>query len=243
MITFSHILNTENTGDYASGPYHYFDFLEHEVINYADKPNPDSKAIIYGGGTLTGWVSAQIAPECPRIAWGIGSTRHGETAPLPAPKGFALLGIRDWPTDGWDWVPCASCMSPLFDKEYEITRDAVAFINADDSIRRRYPWSWGSLPVMDNTAPMQDIVAFLGSAMNVVTDSYHAAYWATLLGRRVACVGYSSKFYNFRHQPYCLLQGEQWRDTNYKAFYYPEALEECREANRAFYKRVMEVVS
>ncbi len=241
MITFVHITDTGNVGDLASGPYNWFDFGEHRVVNHSDEI-PPSRAVIYGGGTLTGWLRGRTLPDAKRIAWGIGSTRHGQTEPWPDPEGFDLVGVREWsPEREGGYVPCASCMSPLFDESYPVTRDAVLFVNA--GIQSRYPVAVGGLPTMDNTRPLEEIIPFLASAETVVTDSYHGAYWATLLCRRVVCLPYSSKFHGFKFPPvYSANRGLDWRAREVKAWVYTDALEDCRAVNRAFYERVMELI-
>ncbi len=245
MIVFSHIRNTPNTGDFASCPAQWFDFPEHRVENY-DEPIQDASAIIYGGGTMNNWLRGQTPPKVPCIAWGIGSSRHGEMEPWPDPHGFALVGVREWSEDrerAGLWAPCASCMSPLFDGTWPIKHEAVLFVNASPSITERHGAAVGGLPVMENDRPMAEIVAFLGSAEVVVTNSYHGVVWATLLRRRVVCLPYSSKFYNFRHPPaYSRDRGLDWREVAKEALVYPAALAECRAASRAFYERVMETL-
>lgn len=245
MITFAHITDTRNVGDLASGPYHYFRFLSFEVVNYASRPAETSEAVIYGGGTLTGWLRSRgdNLPNMLRIAWGVGSTRHGDTVPWPDPEGFDLLGIREWSEErenAGQWVPCASCMSQLFDVPYPVKHDAVLFVNADTGIKSRYPHQVRGLPVMENTGSLADTIRFLGSGKVVVTNSYHGVYWATLLGRPVVCIPYSSKFHGFKHPPAMSDNGSDW--ASHSPAVYPEALEECREANRGFFKKVMEAL-
>ena len=245
MIVFSHIRNTPNTGDLASCPAQWFDLPEHRVQNY-DEPVGGAKAVIYGGGTMNNWLRGRALSSATSIAWGIGSSRHGETEPWPDPHGFALVGVREWSADReWAglWAPCASCMSPLFDETYPVEHEAVLFVNASPSIRSRYPVAVGGLPTMDNERSMDEIVAFLGSAEVVVTDSSHGIFWGMLLGRKVVAVPYSSKFYNFRHPPaYSRDRGLDWRERAKEAMVYPAALAECRAASRKFYKRVMETL-
>ncbi len=245
MIVFSHIRNTGNTGDMVSCPAEYFDFPAHRVVNY-DEPIGNARAVIYGGGTMNNWLQGREPLSVPQIAWGIGSSRHGETEPWPDPHGFEQVGVREWSEEreaAGLWTPCVSCMSPLFDETYPIARGAVLFINASQSIRSRYPVALGGLPTMDNTRPMDEIVRFLATAAVVVTDSYHGALWSTLLRRKVVVVPYSSKFYGFRHPPaHSRDRGLDWRARAQEALIYPDALEQCRAASRAFYGRVMETL-
>ena len=245
LIVFSHIRNTGNTGDLASCPAEYFDFPEHRVQNY-DEPLGDCDTVIYGGGTMNNWLQGRPLSSATSIAWGIGSSRHGETEPWPDPHGFALVGVREWSEDReWAglWAPCASCMSPLFDKPGPRTRQAVLFVNASPGIRDRYPIAVGGLPLMGNDRPFAEIVASLASAAVVVTDSYHGCWFAQMLGRKVVCVPYSSKFYGFKYSvQYSDNRGLDWRARAEEALVYPDALDECRAASRAFYKRVLETL-
>jgi hypothetical protein len=244
MIVFSHIRNTPNMGDFASCPAQWFDFPNHRVQNY-DEPIPDASAIIYGGGTMNNWLHGRQHPKAKLIAWGIGSSRHRETDPWPDPD-FELVGVREWSEErevAGRWAPCASCMSLLFNGTWPIKHEAVLFVNASPSIKSRYPVAVGGLPVMENDRPMAEIVSFLASAEVVVTNSYHGVVWATLLRRRVVCLPYSSKFYNFRHPPaYSRDRALDWREAANEALVYPAALAECRAASQAFYERVMGVL-
>lgn len=155
------------------------------------------------------------------------------------PDGYDLFGMREY-VDPKHYVPCPSCMSGLFDRQYTIRHEAVLFANASDNIRLRYPFAVIGLPRFDNTASLERILDFLGSAETVVTNSFHGAYWATLLGRRVVCVPYSSKFHHMKFPPAMSRDGADWRTLETRT--YPEALEDCRAVNRAFYNRVMEAI-
>jgi exopolysaccharide biosynthesis predicted pyruvyltransferase EpsI len=84
---------------------------------------------------------------------------------------------------------------------------------------------------------VEAVAAFLGSAETVVTSSYHGAYWASLLGRRVVGIPTSSKFYGLKHAiPLCTI--EDWPRFEKLARSYPEALDDCRSANIAFAEKV-----
>ena len=244
MIVFSHIRDTDNTGDTASCPAQWFDFPEHRVVNY-DAPVSDCDAIVYGGGTMNNWLQGrQDLPLTARarIAWGIGSSRHGEKEPWPDPD-FDLVGVREYTkereADGC-YVPCVSCMSPLFDVDYPMTSEAVIFHNASDSIKSRYPITVGGLPTMNNEQSLENIIAFLGSAETIITNSYHGIFWGKLLNRMVVCVPYSSKFYGFKYTPaYSDNGGLDWRGKEHQMD--PNALEDSRAVNMLFYNKVLEI--
>lgn len=223
MITFSHIRDESNAGDMASCPAQYFDFGRHVVQNYSD-PIPEGATVIFGGGCMVNWLNQRPRlPKGPKVIWGAGSSRHGVTEPWADPKGFALIGTREWTPEREKaglYAPCPSCMSPLFDVKHSVTRDRVAFVNASGSIRRRYPAVYGmGLAMLDNAAPMAEIIAFLGSAETVVTNSYHGALWSHWLGRKVEIHGYSSKFHRLA----------------------PHSLAEARWITRRFHGWVMEI--
>jgi hypothetical protein len=244
LISFAHIRNAENAGDMASCAADYFEFGEHEVLNYTEEPRGDT--VVYGGGTLVNWLHGRTdLPKVPKVIWGAGSSRHGETEPWPDPEGVDIMGVRDWSPEreaAGLYAPCSSCMSPLFDKGYPVTRGAVAFVNANPNIRSRYPASYGTgLPTMDNTAPFEEIVAFLGSAETVVTNSYHGCWFGLLLGRKVVCIPYSSKFYGFKY-PIALSDGSDWNAKAKAARVYPESLEDARRNSMLFYERVVSFI-
>lgn len=236
MINFVHIRNTANTGDLASCPADYFPWPDAQVFNY-NKKIPDGPLIV-GGGTMNNWLQSATLPRGPKIAWGIGSSIRGARHVYQPPARFDLVGVRDYDEARPElWVPCVSCMSPLFDNPPEPTRPAVRFLNADPHIRQINPVGADDLPTMYNTEPMDEIVAFLASAEIVVTDSYHGAYWSALLGRTVVVVPYSSKFY---HLPWALnvstKRGDDWHQG--RPLRAQNALALCREATTVFYARV-----
>ena len=161
---------------------------------------PPADLTIFGGGEITKWIPPV---EGLKVAWGVG----GPTDHL---KDFSLIGSRE--KDSPLWVPCASCMSPLFDREYPITRESVTYLNT-----RKGPEG-----AFTNRLPFDEALAALGSAETVYTNSYHGLYWATLLGKEVIIdpkIG-KPKFAKFHHK----------------------TLEECREANIKFDAKVRTLI-
>ncbi len=238
-VAHAHFCTVENTGDLVSRPSLYFELPGGPLVPIGQPT--DTPAVIYGGGAVARALPelATRRPGAVHIAWGVGGTWHGRKEPGSVVRGFALYGSRDAGQSDAEWVPCVSCMSPLFDQAYQVTREAVLFVNADPSFAR--PVIEG-LPVMTNDRPFEEIVAFLGSAETVVTNSYHGAYWGVLLGKRVVIRGaYSSKFFNYRHQP-PVDDGRSWRCSAVRCPVWPEGLIECREANVAFHRKVLAVL-
>lgn len=248
-ILFTHHCGSKNVGDAQSGPYHYFDFPgERTVAPIRDLGLfPDTAATIVGGGAVM-LSAARISSERPNvIAWGVGRSRHGETKPGRVLfDHFALFGSREYGQPGAIYVPCASCMSPLFDKWHEGAtipeRGFGVFLNADPAIRRRYPVNLPGLPTLYNDSSFEETIRFLATSDVVLTNSYHGAYWATLLGREVIVVNaYSSKFHGFKFPP-AFAPDSDWKSAILRGPYFG-ALADARAANRAFHARVMEVLT
>jgi hypothetical protein len=265
-----HRCATANVGDRVSTPLIYFDeFKDCDIIDILcdvdEAGNPsalwqskfdEADAIVVGGGGLL--EMPKFEPGLARILnsgkkvifWGLGHNRvrmeswagMRATYTLDLSK-VSLLGTRDFGlTDSW--VPCASSLSKLFDAKYEITNDVVFFANRGMAGNSQYiPTDIPPDRIMGNDRrPMDEIVKFLGSAELVVTSSYHGAYWATLLGRKVVTIPTSSKFYSLKHPvPFC--NRVDWKRFANLARTYPDALLECREANLAFFQKAMNLIS
>ena len=181
----------------------------------------------------------------PKVLWGAGHNMRdwSEKDEIKWPKwmsDFTLVGIRDY-LQGYEWVPCASCMHPAFDKEYEVTNKVIWFEHKKQLIKAT---EFGREPVLrfcNSGQNFEQVIELLGSAETVVTNSYHGVYWATLLGKKVICVdAWSSKFFYFKHKPlFC--KSKAWEERIGYAPSYPEALEECRTANVNFWNKVKQL--
>lgn len=156
--------------------------------------------------------------------------------------GFDLVGVRDYGC-GEEWVPCSSCMAPDLDKSAEPAFDVVLYAHVETLRHERFAQQLPTgLPMLDNSAPFEQVIPFLASGDLVLTDSFHGMYWATLLGRRVIAFPSSSKFYSVKH-PVPLCDPGDWQRFAPLARRYPEALEECRDSNRAFAKKVFGLIN
>lgn len=184
---------------------------------------------------------------------------------------FNIVGIRDF-NQGYDWVPCVSCMSKEFDIDREIKHEFVVFSHEKFKIKV------DSFPHMThNTENLRDVINFLGSGQTILTSSYHGAYWGMLLGRRVIAFPFSTKFLTLRNHigiypvskwQYSRLKFQPFKTTflnkikweiNYGNHYWcstrdwkkflpnqvtknSQILEEHRNANIQFYERIMQTL-
>jgi exopolysaccharide biosynthesis predicted pyruvyltransferase EpsI len=129
-------------------------------------------------------------------------------------------------------------MSPLFDLPYKIKHDIVLYKHASKEIPG--PPILG-LPELNNRASMDVALEFIASGEVVITNSYHGAYWATLLGRKVICIPFSSKFYGYKFPP-TYSNSINWIEDIKKTLRYTDALEDCRRINKKFYQLVLSML-
>jgi hypothetical protein len=217
-----------------------------------------SKMLVIGGGGLLGlklfaddlrfWSSA---PFCPKVLWGPGHNSHNvlavdQTDPSALDyaqlKRFDKIGIRDWGV-GYDWVPCASCMHPEFSQSTSESAGIVAALHyetrfSETFIHELIKTTQEPVDIVFNDDSPEIFIGKLRSAKAVVTNSYHAAYWATLLGKRVAVVGGGSKIRLLKHRP-ILASTDNWVQKLAGGEIYPHALEECRDRNTDFCNEVV----
>jgi hypothetical protein len=153
---------------------------------------------------------------------------------------YDLIGVRDWGT-GHPWVPCASCMHPIFDKarqqspkQHLVVVDHPLFfrINTNKSMKTN------NLNVQN-----EEIVSKLSEAEVVLTSSYHAAYWAILLARKVVVVPWSTKFLRFRWPIEFAFDLDGVKHAIRRADSFPNALDEARSANVSFAREVSALFS
>ena len=84
-----------------------------------------------------------------------------------------------------------------------------------------------------------ETIRLLGSADVIITNSYHGAFWGTLLGRKVIVVeAWSSKFNAMKHRPYFLSKGENWKNVIINLEVYNTALDDCIDATQQYWNRV-----
>lgn len=236
---------TENTGDLEICPYDYFpeyfnQFIVQKVDNDYLKFLHFKKSIfILGGGGLINqnddWnngINKLIENKNTVIGWGIGFNQHkGETLKSEIKlNDFTLLGIRDY-NIGYPYLPCVSCLKKELMSKSKIKRKIGCIIHYENT-----DVTFGC-PTMYNNQPFEDIINFISESEIIITNTYHIMYWSTLMNKKVIIFNpFSNKFDNFKFKP-VKYTGYLEADIK-KAKNYPEAMEECKKLNLAFFEKV-----
>lgn len=246
-MIFAHYNNVNNIGDRVCCPKYYFpEWLKHpfNFLYYENNPIVLSEGIIVigGGGVMVSesqWFYdflSQLHRPC--VVWGAG-TNGMESDPFWMPMQmdqFTMVGIRDF-NCGWPYVPCPSCLHPAFNLKGQprhefIIYDSVTMpieIDAPIRLNTSHPW-------------MEDIVNAMLSTRTVITNSYHGAYWAMLLNRRVLLMPNDTNRFKFlKHQPpRCDMSN--WKEQVAGDPTAPaDFLDECRSLNLDFAAKVREL--
>ncbi|CAE8657658.1 unnamed protein product [Polarella glacialis] len=216
-----------------------------EAMRLLAAGRPDKGPIIFWGIGLNGYAEKDLEAQRPVFP------NYFKQA---TSRGHVLAGVRDYdPLGDFRWLPCASCLHQAFDRpacEQKLLAQAQTL---DPKSKERigvltstvpegnqvasYLETWiekGLLSRADvhsnNGTDLGPIVDFLKSYDLIVTSSYHATYWATLLGKKVVvCQPWSSKFRWMKHPP-TIHSGDLLADVA-RADRFPMALNESRAAN------------
>ena len=255
MIVNPHRIETENFGDIASSPLKFFDFketstMEVEITNMKEEDLLDNHIIVGGGGLLDNmYFFSNIVKLCELkqsgkikslTFWGVGTNAHFDEKDCMSLYNNSksekiisvadLKGIRDRSTT-YEYVPCVTCMDPSFDK-YAGNQPKHKEIYYEHH-HRKLPifedFHEYEIPIMRNDQPktIREAVDFLSSGETVFTNTFHGAYWALLLGRKVVCKPFSTKFDSLDTSV-----ERQSPSLDY--------LDECRQKNIKFYERTIE---
>jgi exopolysaccharide biosynthesis predicted pyruvyltransferase EpsI len=117
-------------------------------------------------------------------------------------------------------------MHPALRKQYTIKNDIIWFEHKKQLVK---DFGNDSIPRYINSGSNIDhTIELLGSANIIITNSYHGAYWGTLLKKRVIVVSpWSSKFFALRHQVPLIDKTDNWTDAIDRCEIYQDALDEC----------------
>jgi len=193
---------------------------------------------------IKGYVDRLNKSKAPRFLWGAG---HNGDINKKRPKelsypswisDFDIVGVRDF-KQNLPWTPCASCMHPALRKHYDIKNDVIWFEHKKQLIK---DFGNDSIPRFVNSGNnIEQIIELLGSANIILTNSYHGAYWGTLLKKKVIVVGpWSSKFSAMRHAPELIDADRRWQDVVDSAATYHDALDECVAATMDMWTKIQQ---
>ena len=252
--------NPNNAGDFYSSPVNYFpelgnievdifDFKKTEENDFASLISGNS--LVIGGGGLLNRKSFQFQMETfeklgalgkKTVLWGLG---HNSKTPKNYrklnsyninPENFGMAGTRDYSLAS-SWVPCASCLHPVFDNQSTSRQETGIILHDKTYIKPRSRAMLEGLPLISNATDLETYVNFIKDSEHIITNSYHAMYWGMLLEKKVLVIPNSSKFFDFKYDPVFTTYENCLKDIS-KARSYSGILEECRERNIDFAGRV-----
>lgn len=251
-VHFINMLGKGNCGDYNCGPFQFFSTyfngckcyfhrlcdIDFSVIQEGDY------CIIGGGGLIDHSVEWNRAIEkCNDksknvIIWGAGINTHtGDTCEQLDLKKFKLVGLRDYQINESliNYIPCPSCMLPELANDYEIRRK-IGIVE-----HTMYPIEEFMYEKINNSVDVYSMIKFIGTSDLIISNSYHAIYWATLMKKKVIIYEkFSSKFDLIKwKQP--IYSGNLIEDID-KCSIYTDALEECRKINVNFAEKVKDMM-
>lgn len=255
-----------NCGDYWCSPQLYFDkfknFESYDIFNL-DNNFQFKNFLIVGGGGLGKkifhkklQILEKIKVNKKIICWGVGFNEFdflkrnllitkielAKKVSFNPFNNFDLQGIRDYGLSfKYDWVPCVSCLHPLF----KIIRNKIAKKRIGIFYHHRMRLNIAGIENEDYMSnygtDLEEKLNFISNYEYIITNSYHGVYWAHLLNKKVLCLPVKSSLLNFPNQPTFIKN-----DTNNKILdeskNFPNFLEECIEANLKFYQKVMKFI-
>ena len=258
-----HRLNPENVGDFYCAPHHYFDTLKNTELDIflyreTEKEKLDhfvnsinNNALIVGGGGLLNRGSFEkqmklfeyLANRGKKVVlWGAGHNSKNSSDfkklknyNIDISK-FGLAGTRDLSAPG-EYVPCVSCMHPVFEKDYQTEHEVGIVFHTKSLKDQRLLDQFSKYPSSANNSDIEALTSFIGSVEHLITNSYHAMYWGMILNKKVSVVPNSSKFFDFKYLPNITSFENCLKDYK-KAKRYSGVREESVEINKNFYHKV-----
>lgn len=252
--------NPNNAGDLFSSPINYFPVLGNIEVDIFDFKNSagngiasliSDNSLVIGGGGLLNRKSFQFQLETfeklrnrgkKTVIWGVGHNSKNKKDFKRLSRynintnNFGLVGTRDFsiaPT----WVPCVSCLHPIFDSKTESRQETGIILHDKTYNKLRLINRFNGIPLISNTADLETFVEFIKDSEHIITNSYHAMYWGMLLEKKVLVIPNSSKFFDFKYDP-VFTSYENCLEDIKKARAYSGVLEECRERNLDFAGKV-----
>ncbi len=251
------LIDTNNYGDRSSSPLDYFGFdceaIRMDVTSYHSKIEELKECfIIYGGGGHIhipapdyndgrfGHIEEIIKLSPWMVTWGLGHNVPGLDELLYPPyfkTAFKLNGMRN-KSDEYRWVPCSSCMSPLFDEPRDKPTSAYVIYHHDNRLIDIGNFKKKSL----NKTSMRAALKFIQKGRTLITNSFHGAYWGLLLGKKVVVISPLTTKFKSIHPDLVFATEHNWRGVAKSAKADINFLDECRNSNIKYHKDVNSLV-
>ncbi len=264
-IHFINRIDRENAGDWNCCPLEYYywyfkdyNIMRHDIGDVVFNEIDRDDVVILGGGGLFNVLSSfnqtinRILMLCDNVvAWSCGFNAHNEefeeeTEPIDF-KRFKLITIRDYDhPSGFEYLPCPSVKALRFDKDRRPIRKYGVMYHRNLPEISKLPFD-----SISNNESISRINEFIMDSEAIVTNSYHCAYWASLLERKAIVVNkFSSKFDHFKYVPKIVNISPDNTETAVelidKAFetasVYDGCLEEAERLNDSFLERVRKMI-
>ena len=258
-----HRIDNNNVGDFYCAPHLYFNNIKGQSLDIFDYKSNDldvlnnfhnkikDNALIIGGGGLLNRSSFEMQMKMfehiaqkgkKTVLWGVGHNekKHSSLNKVKSYNidtgNFGLVGVRDYNMKE-EYVPCASCLNPIFDFKVDITQEVGVIFHKKTVKNKHIISQFKEYPSTSNTTNLEEMISFIKKTETIITDSYHAMYWSMLLDKKVIAFPNSSKFYSFKYQP-IFSNLDNFKTDLKKAHSYSGILEECREINMKFSEKV-----
>jgi len=249
-----------NAGDVYCSPHFYYNFNDYK-IEYTNKWESVNKTkndiIIFGGGGIIDTNKDRnkyyktLEKNNFYFQWGSGSNKLNikeiDWKPSPSEidinddilENFIFVGRRDYLKNYYnnhEYVPCVSCKIKLLQNNYKIKRKIgiIQHMWLKQIKNLNYP----SITMNLSNYNIDEIIKFIGESEIIITGSFHGAYWAHLMQKKVIINGsWSSKFDTLKYKP-TILSNNLENDIKECVVPPPEYLKECVELNDKFYNKI-----
>lgn len=263
-----HRYDPSNIGDFYCAPHHYFGELKGRHLDIFDYKRDDvgkrehfieavtNNSLVIGGGGLLNregfYLQMALFEQLPAkgkktVLWGLGHNSKyrrdfGNIKKYSVDTSkFGLVGVRDYDMKD-EWVPCVSCMHPVFD-EVRTVKNEIGMIFHKKTLRdKNIIRKFEGIPSTSNDSDFFEVVKFITETDTILTDSYHAMYWGIMLGKKVMVFPNSSKFYTFKYQP-VISDFANFKQDLKKVQAYSGVLDECREINKVFASKTFDYLN
>ena len=272
-IHFINRIDYKNAGDRSCCPLNYFytyfskfnifrhdiDYIRWEMIDR------DDVVVIGGGGALNCTIEFnrninRLLEKCDCvIGWSLGFNTHTEVWRNNQNyekidfKKFKLISIRDFNhSSNLEYVPDPSVFELKNVRFSDVAiKRKIGFIehkdlplDIDRSKFNIFNDDW-----IKHDESIGNIIKFIASSSEIVTNSYHVAYWSILLNKKTLVLNkWSTKFDGFKYKPIFVSSDSISSLDDIELYFkeastYPNAFNDCVKLNNDFFAKVKSLIN